>query len=100
MSEGILTGEGVLLDARPASFATRLLAALLDLVVIAAVIFAIAMGLGAIVGSLSESATRALLIIAIATVTVILPTTVETLTRGRSLGKASTGCSLPSCPRQ
>ena len=24
MSEGILTGEGVLLDARPASFATRL----------------------------------------------------------------------------
>lgn len=91
MSEGILTGEGVLLDARPASFATRLLAALLDLVVIAAVIFAIAMGLGAIVGSLSESATRALLIIAIATVTVILPTTVETLTRGRSLGKLAAG---------
>ena len=91
MSEGILTGEGVLLDARPASFATRLLAALLDLVVIAAVIITIVTLLVIFGPELSESALRALLVVAIATVVVVLPTTVETLTRGRSLGKLTTG---------
>lgn len=91
MTEGILTGEGVLLDARPASFATRLLAAALDVVVIVAVIFAIGMILNEIGPTLSESATRALIIVAIATVLVILPTTVETLSRGRSLGKLAAG---------
>ena len=35
MHDGILIGEGVVLDARPASFLTRALAALLDLAVIA-----------------------------------------------------------------
>ncbi|WP_407341801.1 RDD family protein [Pengzhenrongella phosphoraccumulans] len=91
MSEGILTGEGVLLDARPASFATRLLAALLDIVVILAVVFAITIGFTAIMPSISESAARALMVIGIVTVIVILPTTVETLSRGRSLGKVAAG---------
>lgn len=89
MSDGILTGEGVLLDARTASFASRLLAALLDLVVVVVVAIVISVVLDTLV--LSEQATRALGVVAVVTVLVVLPTTVETLTRGRSLGKLAVG---------
>ncbi|RYV49500.1 RDD family protein [Pengzhenrongella frigida] len=91
MTEGILTGEGVLLDARPASFATRLLAALLDVVVILTVIFGISIAISVIAPTMSASAVRALGVVAIAFVMVIIPTTVETLSRGRSLGKLAAG---------
>lgn len=91
MSDGILTGEGVLLDARPASFATRMLAALLDLLVVGAVAFGIAIAMGTVGAEISPSAGRALVIVALVTVLVALPTTVETLTRGRSLGKLAVG---------
>lgn len=91
MTEGILTGEGVLLDARPASFASRMLAALLDLVVVATVAAAIALAMGVLGARLPDSAGRALGVIALVTVLVVLPTAVETLSRGRSLGKLAAG---------
>lgn len=91
MSDGILTGEGVLLDARPASFASRLLAALLDLLVVGAVTFGIVVAMSALGAEVSAAAGRALLVVALVTVLVVLPTTVETLTRGRSLGKLAVG---------
>ncbi len=91
MSDGILTGEGVLLDARPASFATRLLGALLDLVVLAAVLFAVTVVGGALGAEVSPQAGQALLVVSLVVVTVVVPTTVETLTRGRSLGKLAAG---------
>ena len=91
MTDGILTGEGVLLDARPASFATRLLAALLDLLVVTAVAVAVVIAMVSLGGEVSESAARALAIVGLVTVLVVLPVTVETLTRGRSLGKLAAG---------
>jgi uncharacterized RDD family membrane protein YckC len=90
MDEGILTGEGVLLDTKPATFASRLLGALIDL----AVSFAVMIGVGILLGSLADAlGERAgiLAIVMIVTVTVVVPTTVETLTRGRSLGKLALG---------
>jgi hypothetical protein len=39
--DGILTGEGVVLDARPASFVTRALGAVIDLTAIGIVLFAL-----------------------------------------------------------
>ena len=91
MSDGILTGEGVLLDARPASFATRMLAGLLDLVVLGAVLVAVAVVVDAVGAEIDPEAGRALLILSMVFVLVILPTAVETLTRGRSLGKLAAG---------
>ena len=91
MSEGILTGEGVLLDARPASFATRLLASLVDLVVVAVLATGFAIALATLGSGLGDSAARALAVVLVALLLVAVPTTVETLTRGRSLGKIAAG---------
>lgn len=91
MSDEILIGEGVLLDARPASFASRTLAALIDLTLLAVVgttfvTIAVVAGSGA-----DEAAFAALVLTVLVIVMVGVPTTVETLTRGRSLGKAALG---------
>src|SRR3712207_4002260 len=91
MTEGILTGEGVLLDARPASFATRLLAGLLDVVVLAAVLIGVGVVGGALGAEVGPQAAQALLVGSMVLVLVVIPTTVETLTRGRSLGKLAAG---------
>jgi uncharacterized RDD family membrane protein YckC len=91
MSEGILTGEGVLLDARPASFATRMLAAALDVVVLVGLLIGLGIAVGALAPALSPQAGQALAVTAAVTVMVLVPVTVETLTRGRSLGKLAAG---------
>ncbi|WP_298460392.1 RDD family protein [uncultured Cellulomonas sp.] len=91
MTDGILTGEGVLLDSRPASFATRMLAGLLDIVVLGALIFAIVVVVGVLGAEVGPQAGQAMLVVALVLVMVVVPTTVETLTRGRSLGKLAAG---------
>lgn len=89
--DGILTGEGVLLDARPTSAATRLLAALLDLGVLTAGLIVLLVAVNGLGPDVSEELGRILVIVLLATIMVVLPTTVDTLTRGRSLGKLATG---------
>lgn len=91
MQDDIVIGEGVALDARPASFATRLLGAALDVVVLAVVgvvFFALATAAGR---RLDSAAGSALLIALVVLLLVVVPTTVETLTRGRSVGKLAVG---------
>jgi len=88
VSDEILTGEGVLLDTRPASFATRTLAALIDLVVLFAVVMAVSPLLSAVGSGVDPAAAAA---VAISLVMVGIPTLVETLSRGRSLGKLALG---------
>lgn len=91
MSDEILIGEGVVLDARPASFASRMLGAALDVLVLLAVGFGL-FALGATVGSRLDDAAGAALAIAILVLVLVgIPTAVETLTRGRSLGKLAAG---------
>lgn len=94
-TDEIVIGEGVLLDSRAASAASRLLAALLDLLVLGAVLTGLGILL-AVVGPAagtptSEEAFRIGWIVALATVTVIYPTVLDTLSRGRSLGKLAVG---------
>lgn len=91
MDDGIVIGEGVVLDARPASFATRMLAAALDIAVQVVVLLGL---LWLTTGALDLGGgdfTPALRIAVLVTVMVVVPTTVETLSRGRSLGKLATG---------
>jgi len=91
VSDEILTGEGVLLDTRPASFATRTLAALLDVAVLFAVIMAVSPLLAAVGGGVDPAAGAAVAIGLVTFVMVGIPTLVETLSRGRSLGKLALG---------
>ncbi len=91
LQDEILLGEGVVIDARPASFASRLLGAVLD----ALVLVGVALGISVVVNTLgigADAAAGAALAVAFAvTVLVVIPATVETLTRGRSLGKLAVG---------
>ncbi|MBU4214637.1 MAG: RDD family protein [Actinobacteria bacterium] len=89
-TQGILTGEGVLLEAEPASFASRMLGAALDYSLAAAVLVA-ALTAADAVGSASGSGGRIAVVVAIVTVLVLIPVTVETLSRGRSLGRLASG---------
>lgn len=87
----ILIGEGVVLDARPASFATRMLGAALDVLVLAVLGFVLVMAVAAAGQSLDPAAGAAVALSLTVLVIVVIPATVETLTRGRSLGKLATG---------
>ena len=89
--DGIITGEGVLLESRPTSSAVRLVAALIDLAVLAAGLFLIFIVIGLVAPYADEQSSRILFVVLLATITVVVPTTVDTLTRGRSLGKLAMG---------
>lgn len=87
----IITGEAVVLELRSASFAARGLGLILD--VISQVVLAILLIILVLMASsdLDESAIRALVLSSVVFSVVVVPVTVETLTRGRSLGKLATG---------
>jgi uncharacterized RDD family membrane protein YckC len=90
--EGIVIGEGVLLDARPTSFANRLAAAVIDLVVLAVVLLgALWLATRFVTVSPGPDVARIITVVVMVTVLVVIPTTVDTLTRGRSLGKLAVG---------
>jgi uncharacterized RDD family membrane protein YckC len=91
VSDEILIGEGVVLDARPASFATRVVGALLDVAVQALLVVVLVLVVPAVARDLDEAMLAALAIVLVVLVLVVLPTTVETLTRGRSVGKLVVG---------
>jgi len=94
VQDGIVIGEGVVLDARPASFITRGMSAMLDFVVVGAAIW-ITLSVGGLwifqVATMSQDLALIIFSVASAAVVVGVPVTVETLSRGRSLGKLACG---------
>ncbi len=86
---GVVTGEGVLLEARPAAFASRMLGAILDVAVEVAGTTAVVLLVGVLGGGGYSS--RIFTVLTMVVVLVVVPVTVETLTRGRSLGKLAMG---------
>lgn len=91
MHDEILLGEGVAIDARPAGFATRLLGAVIDVVALLVVAWALTLTVGAIGLRTDAAAGAALGVALVVTILVVIPTAVETLSRGRSLGKLALG---------
>lgn len=87
----IITGEAVVLELRPASFAARALGLLLDVLVHAVVLWGLMAVVGAAAPELDRAALGALMTVAVVFCFVALPVAVETLTRGLSLGKLATG---------
>jgi uncharacterized RDD family membrane protein YckC len=86
-----VTGEAVALDLPPASFATRALALSLDLFVLFLAQFLTFWVLIVAFTQLDEALGAALLLVSTVLLLVGVPVAVETLTRGRSLGKFAAG---------
>jgi uncharacterized RDD family membrane protein YckC len=87
----ILTGEGVLLEASAAPVTYRIASGSIDAIATLLVLWLSAMLVGALAGSLNAAAAKAIIIVYIVSVLVLAPATVETLTRGRSLGRMALG---------
>ncbi|MFG2197059.1 RDD family protein [Streptomyces sp. NPDC048639] len=90
MSE-LVTGEAVVLGLRPAKLPSRALAIVIDLVVIFSVYIAVSAGLAAATASLDAAASAAVSVATFVLVLVGAPIAVETISHGRSLGKAACG---------
>jgi len=89
--DDLVTGEAVALDLPPASIGLRMVSGLIDVVLTVVVLGVVVL----LYLTASAQASGALAHVAVVgtfvTVFVVVPTTVETLTRGRSLGKLATG---------
>jgi|tagenome__1003787_1003787.scaffolds.fasta_scaffold20541229_2 uncharacterized RDD family membrane protein YckC len=91
ITEDLVTGEAVVLDLRPASFITRALALVLDLVVTLIAVLTLTWLLATTTDVLDQAGGDALGLVIMLAVLIGIPVTVETLTRGRSLGKLAGG---------
>lgn len=91
LPEDLVTGDAVVLDLRPASFASRALAQLLDLVVLVVLLVGLLALVGRAAGGLDLAAAFATFRVLLVGLLVGVPVTVETVTRGRSLGKRAAG---------
>lgn len=86
-----VTGEAVALDLRVAEFPSRMLALALDLAVQLVALLLVVWFSSAVAGQTDSAAASAISLVAVVAIIVGLPTLVETLTRGRSLGKLAAG---------
>ncbi|MFJ5118630.1 RDD family protein [Kitasatospora sp. NPDC088548] len=87
----LVTGEAVVLGLRTAKLPSRALAIALDLIVQSAALVLSSLILGIVLTGLDSAAFAALTLGLLVFFMVALPVMVETLTRGRSLGKAALG---------
>lgn len=93
LQDEVLTGEAVALDLQPLGFVARAVGAAIDFVVMALEFLAVALLLLWLAnnGVLDEQTWRIGMIVSIVLVAVAIPTAIETLSRGRSLGKLIMG---------
>lgn len=89
--DAILIGEGVVLDSGAAPVPLRILSGAIDLTVVAAVLLLGLQLLEQVLPFVNAAWERAIIIGWTVTVVVALPTVVETLSRGRSLGRWAAG---------
>jgi len=90
----LVTGEAVTLDVRPASYILRAAGTIIDWLFSLLVMFGCIMLLVATGAGLDEALARALIVLILVFGMVILPTTVELASRGRSLGKLAVGARI------
>jgi len=90
-SDDLVTGEAVALDLPPASVAARIGSGLLDVATMAVVAFSVLFLLLVASTGADDALQHVALICSLIVVFLVYPTTVETLTRGKSLGKLVLG---------
>ena len=89
--EDLVTGEAVVLDLRPASFLSRAVALILDWLVVVVTFLVVFYGLSVVIVISDAAVGAAVGLVGFLAVFIGIPVTVETLTRGRSLGKLAMG---------
>jgi uncharacterized RDD family membrane protein YckC len=94
--ESVLTGEAVALDLRPTGFALRAAGTIIDWIVYFGAYVAIAVGLFFLASNaVTENAVYGILgIVALVVCLVVAPVVVETLSRGKSLGRLAIGARI------
>jgi uncharacterized RDD family membrane protein YckC len=93
----VVTGEAVALDLRPAGFALRAGGAAIDMLVYAGATYLLIVAETFVLLSapdLEGAVTATVVLVSILTGLVIAPITVETITRGRSVGKLAVGARI------
>ena len=90
----LVTGEAVALDVRPISYILRAAGTVIDWLTYLLVMFGCIMLLVATGGGLHEALGRALVVLILVFGMVVLPTTIELATRGRSIGKLAVGARI------
>lgn len=92
MSVGeIVTGEAVALDLQPATFASRAVSGAIDVATQVALLFVVVFADSRIFASVDDAAASAIGLVTALAVVVGYPLLMETLTRGRTLGKLAMG---------
>ena len=89
--DDLVTGEAVALDLPPASLGSRILSGLIDVIVTGIVLVVVVLLLIPLAFRTDAALTWVAIVGTMITVFLILPTTVETATRGKSLGKLAMG---------
>ena len=90
----LITGEAVTLDVKPASYILRAAGTIIDWLFSMLVMFGCVLLVVATGGGLDQALLRALIILILVFGMVILPTAMELLTRGRSLGRLAVGARI------
>ncbi|MGJ6979128.1 RDD family protein [Aestuariimicrobium soli] len=88
---GPVTGDAVELEIRPASLGARIVAIIIDMLVQVVLLVCLVLWLVTTAGDLSSNLVQAVVTAIFVGVFVACPAVVETLTRGRSLGKVAIG---------
>ncbi|GAB6985142.1 RDD family protein [Nocardioides pyridinolyticus] len=90
-TDDLVTGEAVALDLPPAGLGSRIASGLLDVVITFVLLIALVMGL--VIASLrsSEALTEVAMLASVIVSFLVFPTAMETLTRGRTIGKLAFG---------
>lgn len=87
----LVTGDAVVLELPPAGLATRLVAIIIDVVLYVCLLVALLVAFDPFAAAGDPAAAAAVALVTVVGMLVVLPTIVETLTRGRSLGKVALG---------
>lgn len=90
-ADDLVTGEAVALDLPAASIGSRIVSGLIDVTVTIGAVIAAVFVLGVITAGLDQALFWAALVSMLILVFLVIPTSVETLTRGKSLGKLALG---------
>jgi uncharacterized RDD family membrane protein YckC len=89
--DDMVTGEGVEVELPVAGVPARAASGMIDLLVALALLVVGALATSWLLGGASDAVARTVVILLVVAVTVGLPTVVETVTRGRTLGKLALG---------
>ena len=89
--EDVITGEGVAVELPVASVPHRMASGAIDLLVIIGILLLAAVTFGLLTSGASQAVAATFGVVAVVVATVVVPSVVETLTRGRSLGRLIMG---------